>query len=498
MNILFCLDQKTLERKAWVEAARSLSADGVKVGLVTRADNVPEHARGVFAHRTVFSLNDESGQFTTETVTQFASFLTDPQYAETRLQALKLLNRHDMTGSFRLLEREVHFHRMVLQSMQLLSESGTLAVVFEVTPHEFWSFVIWEVAKWRGLKVLFFQPSPLGPSMIPYTSLGEILPVQSRSVFSGPTNEAIRNISRLTLDRLLSLEDPKYMDNQRARDRNSSDRRTRLRALRFVPRWIARPRWPDSVDFTGGEIKPDWLKNMLQVFLSRALFVQLGKSQVKSNAGPAFDQPYCLFALHYEPERSATPEGFPIRFQADAVIALRAKAPPETAVFVKEHYSQTSGALRGFLGRSPLFYGLLDSLSGVSMLSHSGSLKTLLPEAQALFTLTGTAAIEAAILGVPVGYWGTPWWRGLPGTMRVYESTTYMDVCNQKKASVAEIESYLLSLVDRVMVPGICSETRAEIEARVGPLPPHFEEIEKIAVETCVRQLMSVPLGRNR
>ena len=54
-------------------------------------------------------------------------------------------------------------------------------------------------------------------------------------------------------------------------------------------------------------------------------------------------------------------------------------------------------------------------------------------------TITGTVAIEAAILGIPALTFGSIWYRGCPNTIQFKEGLSYKDVINLNISEPHEI-----------------------------------------------------------
>jgi hypothetical protein len=167
--------------------------------------------------------------------------------------------------------------------------------------------------------------------------------------------------------------------------------------------------------------------------------------------------------------------------------------PDDVALIVKEHYSQQTAALRGFLGRSPAFYGLVQSLSNAEFASTTERLSDLIRRARCVFTLTGTVAIEAVLRGVPVAYFGSPWWSGLPGTIRIGPDASFGDIVGQRMPTKSEVSIFLENLVREAMVPGLASEPAATVEKRMGPLPEGFFEAEALSIALCIEAVVDQP-----
>lgn len=142
----------------------------------------------------------------------------------------------------------------------------------------------------------------------------------------------------------------------------------------------------------------------------RSQLVGVESSPLRRRAG--------LFALHFEPESTAFPEGLPVWHQLDAVVESLRIMKKDSLLFVKEHPSQTLKVMQGYMGRSPFLFSLLENVERVELVSGETSGKELLDSVNIVFTLTGTIAFEALERGKEVIHFGSPWWEGCPGTTK--------------------------------------------------------------------------------
>jgi CDP-glycerol glycerophosphotransferase (TagB/SpsB family) len=229
------------------------------------------------------------------------------------------------------------------------------------------------------------------------------------------------------------------------------------------------------------------------MLLTRSLILTL-RDKIRNLGGvTAVSDPFALFALHYEPERTSIPEGLPIEHQADAVAEIRSFLPESLQLVVKEHYSQQSSALRGFLGRSPLFYGLIERLPGTTFASFSSTSSELVLRADCVVTLTGTIGVEAALAGKPVLYFGSPWWAGMPGSVRMDSLKDYSDLTRIRVPEAAAILRFLETKILDATVPGLASESVSTMERRFGTLPADFRMVEALAVAHCIEAALTLP-----
>ena len=424
-------------------------------------------------------------------INQMVRLQSSPGFGSVRFLALKMLNRVDFTGTFRFLEREVIVHSAILAALDLFLRKQPSLVVFRVTPHEFPQFIVSEVAKFLELEVLHFQPCSIAPVMIPRYSSGKRFDLTQGLPQERTDSKFILETARTQLRALQEAQSPPYMVLQRRRDHALQSFRSRLSAVAHSIGWIFNDRFPTSVDFSGHSNPKSFAARFLKVLLTRSLQRNLTQAirRLGKDSSPA--KPFALLALHYEPERTSLPDGLPIEFQADAVLQARAFLPAGTQLVVKEHYSQQSSALRGFLGRSPLLYDLIEGLPGTSFIGYNEKLTSLVSEASCVFTLTGTIAIEAVLKGTPVVHFGTPWWEGMPGTFRMSESRSFSSIDAAEVPGHSVILEFLEDLVVSSAIPGFASEPVDTIVKRFGALPRDFLAASATQLAHCVVSLVS-------
>lgn len=420
-----------------------------------------------------------------------ASARTRADFYQVRFIALKMLNRVDFTGTFRFLEREVFFQQAVIKSAAVLCRSRPDLVVFRVTPHEFLQFVLMEVAKWMGIEVLHFQPCSIAPTMVPKLELGEALELSRSSVARSENMQEILQIASRQVQHLSDGRSPSYMVLQEGRDRAVESVSGRIASLRGLLRWLFVERFPSSQDFTGHRAPGGTLARALKIFLTKSLQSNLRASVAKLGRAFVTPEKFSVFALHYEPERTSLPDGLPFDSQADAILKARSLLSETETLVVKEHYSQQSSALRGFLGRSPASYSQIGQLPNTVFAPLSTNLRELVLHAERVFTLTGTIAIEAALRGIPVLYFGSPWWAGMPGTRRLGLESAFPEARGATPATVEEVAAFLHELIAVRMVPGLASESPAVIEKRLGQLPAAIQGLEAKALALCVQEWFS-------
>lgn len=434
-----------------------------------------------FRQVSIHFFTSQSDKISSEAVEIAAQFLSSGESRRILNLSLKLLNRVDFSGTFRLIDREATVRFAFLKIIDLLVRERPQLIVFMSTPHLFGEFLLHELAQFLGIGVLFFQPSPICAAMIPRTSLRDRI-APSRPIRGlGSIGKQIENSTLTSIESLFQGVSPGYIQRQKHFSEAAMGIRGKLRTIRHSLRWLQSPRFRESQDFSGSAISNYLLQNFLSALLSSMLQRRL-VNEIRSISGQITPNRYALFALHYEPERTSIPEGLPIEFQFDAIMRARRLLPLDIPLVVKEHYSQSSPSLRGFLGRSPLFYDLVKSVPNVFLVGPGTDAVRLLEKSVCIFTLTGTIAIEAVGRGIPAAYFGSPWWEGMPGSIRVDDSTCFEDISGVGLPNRDQLEKFFLDLVGTGMIAGIASEDPQDYQTRHGQLPEDFWVLVREAV----------------
>lgn len=166
---------------------------------------------------------------------------------------------------------------------------------------------------------------------------------------------------------------------------------------------------------------------------------------------------FAYFALHYEPEKNVVPEGGDFANQLHAVSRARSFVPLDTAIVVAEHPTQFT---RGTIARSPLLYGTIASLPNTILAHPESGSRELIGSASAVFSLTGTALVEAAVRGVPSISMGEPWFDGMPSIERFEHVDSWRDLTQSSGLSSSDdVRAWLLDLIWSYTIPFIPTPT---------------------------------------
>lgn len=166
--------------------------------------------------------------------------------------------------------------------------------------------------------------------------------------------------------------------------RTISARFGRLR--RFVTRERIDPRDPTHIQSRWHTLQTkggEEIKRILYRFVSRQAVDQ-----------ELLRTPFVLYAMHKQPESSIDVLGRYYEDQSALLLAIWRSLPPGWKLLVKEHTNAIGD-------RAPSFYRDLQRWPGLRFIDEKTPMPNLLERTQAVFTVSGTVAYEAALKGIP-------------------------------------------------------------------------------------------------
>ena len=335
-------------------------------------------------------------------------------------QVLSMLNRHDTTGAFRLIDREVFFYETFFGLGGLMIWHGVTHAFFEITPHVVLEFIAFWLAKKLGLRVLFLQPVPVAGVSIPRQNIDERFPTGTGHEL-GPGFEEELTHFKLQLDNFverLSSGNAFWVQRYVGPELKKLERKS-PQLLKKFGRFLELSNNPNSAGVPGITNLPARVFGLLQsvlIWAHRRSF-ELTRKSNSNETLPA--EPFLLYALTHEPERTWFPEALPWESQFECIAALASMNLGSKKILVKEHETQYVPGRVGYGSRSAHFYGIVDRLPNVQVLSSQMGAQGVLALSEGVVTATGTICVEAALMGKPAYYFGNPWWEGFPGTQKI-------------------------------------------------------------------------------
>lgn len=380
-------------------------------------------------------------------------------FAYHEAMVLRMLERNDShTDSFKYRDRVELYYFLLRYWEGVLDRLGIGVVIFEEAPHQASDYVLYAVARDRGVRTVLFVRTPLKTRRATVGTRMRFFPVRSFEEGSAAIrmayDSAVRHPASLPLSVSSDLDDyfrelsggyesvlALHLYDQAAEARELLDATTApgvgvRDAFRGARKLVAPKFWLTRARLMLGDASTKFQSDQKQkgksfadsrltypehiyyksraILKKRRLWAEYEKLAEKH---VPMDVPFIFCALHYQPEQSTSPLGGYFVDQLLMVELLAESLRPGWRLYVKDHVSQyVSGYTRyGESFRSRRFFERLAAMRGVSVISLTHDTFQLIDHSLAVATVTGTTGWEAVVRGRPALVFGHAWYRGCEG-----------------------------------------------------------------------------------
>lgn len=177
--------------------------------------------------------------------------------------------------------------------------------------------------------------------------------------------------------------------------------------------------WPDRSYWNDHYTWRDWKRYLS---FSRRKKIRLRSEYDRVSRSDWADAPFIYFPLHYQPEMTSVPRGGQWFDQIAVIAAIAAALPDGWRVVVKEHPSTFVRHLFGEQGRYDGYYETLASIRSVAVAPLGEPASAILSHCRGVATVAGSTGVEAVLRGKPAIVFGHPWYRSMPGVVRVTQA----------------------------------------------------------------------------
>ncbi len=386
--------------------------------------------------------------------------------------ALKMMDRQDPYQSITYHERKRLYYNQLIYWLFILKKLSIDVLISEVSPHFLSEYVCYAVCKYLKIQTVMFEDTKISGLIFPRMSIEDVPTIRivpedvNHSSNSKKKSELMRsfihNVSREYQNAI-----PWTMKKQKERDKLERNKYKKL--VQRIYKLIYINKWPSYMKnhiFSLGKVnRNNYFKRsgylieespMTNIELrrlgnkSRKKIEQLKKIYKNMCQTVSLDKKYLYFPLHYQPEKTSSPNGDVYVDQWLVVNMISCLLPKGWNLYVKEHPSQFMFGRNGYMGRTIDFYNDINKLNNVKMVDSKINPFKLIDNAEAVVTLTGTSGLEAILRGIPVLVFGYAWYRNCPG---VFYTTTTSECADALKkiddgfrVNSKEVENYMLDI----------------------------------------------------
>ncbi len=317
------------------------------------------------------------------------------------------------------------------------------AIIFNAVPHEMFSFVLYNLAKRRGVmtimpdiilrqdRLIFFKDYKKGNEI-----LAKMYGPEAKTRSQGTIEDLSDDMRQYYLELSSSKNPaPRYVAGWKLETAGWGKFRRHLKAfVRFVR---------DGTVYERAAMR----------------FFKLFKSGVRDEhrrfeKRPDYSKPYVYVPLHYQHECTTSPQGGVFVDQILMVKILAASLPVGWELYVKEHPAQSLAHGNNYTPfRWKGFFETIATLPNVRLVPVDTNSFDLGDTSKAVATVAGSAGWEAIVRGTPALIFGYPWFMHAPGVLRASSVSECRDALRKVeggfKPDTAELLGYL-SLMDKV------------------------------------------------
>lgn len=369
-------------------------------------------------------------------------FLT--QFSSEQMQAISMMDRLDYDRhSFPYMERQRFFLQLVKKWLACVDLYKPEVVISAVNPHRVFDYVLYLVCKYKNIRYISFQWS---------INAGRIYPVED---FANPNvlSRLIDDDYKLDLTRKVDiselpediqsnykkmLEDytsakPSYMKEHDINDKQSK------KFIFLIRRFLKGHNLFGKNGLINSGHKDTYYKNakygmedtkfsMWEWFVKRRETLHydavMASHYNSLTSQLSFETPYIVFFLHYQPEETTSPNGGIFANQFLCIETLLKNTPNNVMIYVKEHPNQFMSHMQGHTKRIKEFYDDMVRNPRVKLVPFEIDSFTLMKNALAISTVTGTVGWEAAVREKPVIIFGFIWYERMKGVLRITDDAS--------------------------------------------------------------------------
>jgi hypothetical protein len=329
-------------------------------------------------------------------------------------RGLHFADLHEVTNEFSLTYH--YFWRLLkLHAIDL--------VVFANMPHEGPDFVLYNLAKFRGIRTLICYQTLFADKFYLMTSIGDLGRfVTTPGVTDGATIPLERGYRQQSVN-MEGLIRPEVPDRATIRARVIES----CRAVLDGPARALRNPWSSLKQGMNRAFVKNSAANLQRTYSRQMRAHAMKVADVDSLVET--QRKFAYFPLHLQPELTTSTLGGVFQDQLHAIELLSSLLGEEWLILVKENPKQTH------FQRRDLFFRRLAGLANVRLVPSGYSTYKLMRWAQFVSTISGTACWEAVKGGKKCLVFGKAWFSGLPGVYTYAEDfdfQAFLDATKQE------------------------------------------------------------------
>lgn len=414
------------KNKFWTKVINELSLSGIQI-VHWIGENL---CNDTFPNGCNFSAIDDIYENINTRLNSYRLFDIDTITTEEYYNYIKILDRDDNLGGFSFSKRDRVFKDLLSYWNSILQASNPDAIIFSNVPHLAYDYPLYLVAKKMKIKTMMFNMTPYADwCYITHQIKGDGL--NSHLIKLSNNNVLKQEFKKTAIEpyNQFTYTLPEYMKEQINFDSKMSKRSEKFKSLysNVKTKLTQNHKSITRTDFFTYVGENEFFSIVGNYYIRNNYHRRLKEQYIKNTS--THDEinkikRYIYVPLHYQPEATTSPLGGYFSDQIYLIEHLRKIVPNDIAIIVKEHYSQFSSALKGYLGRDLNYWSRICSIKNVHLSPLDYNQKELIINSLAVATVTGTAGWEAIQYGKYCIAYGEAWYSAHPNTINYKDLDT--------------------------------------------------------------------------
>ena len=343
------------------------------------------------------------------------------QLQETESIVLTMMNKH--FEGWPVSKRKQLYYTQVQYWHGVLQKFKPDMVLYTNVPHTVYDYVAYSIAKLLKIKILMLDPSWVSDRLTLIEDYKNGCEAISEALEKNSNHHFQLSELDQDLQEYYCLQIEKLLDTTPIFVRHAKSQYSGYKLFIFKFKIILK------------SIKDYTIFKKITSFLKKKFGRNIIKEYRRVQQEPDFSKNFVYLPLHYQPERTTSPQGGIFVDQILMAEVLASALPDDWLIYVKEHPLQWTLHGSNFTDyRYPGYYQALASIKKVRVVPAETNTYQLTNAARAVATIAGTAGLEAVFRQKPVLVFGYFWYQDFPGMFKV------RDLASCKKA-LEEIKS---------------------------------------------------------
>ena len=392
-----------------------------------------------------------------------SDFLVSENYIRAKDKCLKMMDRLDLNSSFNRLDKEVYFHNIILWALNKFNNNKPDVLIVVENPHSHAQYIIYEICKFYEIPIFKFNSWMPAPLVFLKKDDSEYIIPKPKKYINSKYDLLINNDINKFIDDIIYKRENFEMFYMKIQKKN------RIISSR-IKSYIT-DGWKNDfndikhnsymlINSLYNPINPYRFNFFIRKYIRLKRVTNLRKNEKKAISHISIDKQFVYFPLHFEPERTTNPDGGIFHDQFIALIKLRDFVPKNIDIIVKEHPSQFFMADKGSKGRSPLFYNLIKNIRGVKLIDSNYNSIELIIKSNFLATISGSVALEGALLGKKAIIFGDTWFNNCPNIFSWNNGINYSSFIDKELLNHHHIKVFLQNLMKGYSIPSFQNLTK--------------------------------------